>query len=261
MRFCLRNSLKLQEVIEACKDVLVSVAQEEMQRAQCNVSVSRLSVMTGVHRPDVTKILSQAEHPPHFENAVARLIGQWQGDSRFCGARGKPRVLSFDSKKSEFAELVASISSAISPYTILFELERIGAVERTAQGLKLVVREYVPHQDLGQTFVYLSRDCEDLLLAVEGNIRSGRPDCNLHLQTQYDQVGVSYVEQIRRWFLDEGNSFHARARSFLSQFDKDINPKVNRYEPTTRVAVCTFSRIEEEGAPVGKNEGNQRGER
>jgi len=243
MRFCLRNSLKLQEVIDACKATLVEAAQEEMQRVKRDATVSRLSIMTGVHRPDVTRILASEDLVPSSENAVARLIGQWQGDLRFS-SRGKPKVLNFDGKKGQFAELVASVSSALNPYTVLFELERIGAVEHVAHGLKLVVREYVKRGDPQQTFRYLSRDCDDLLRAGEENALSAEPNRNLHLQTEYDNVGISYIERIRKWFIDEGNAFHAKARMFLSQFDKDLNQDVNRYEPTTRVVVCTFSRVD-----------------
>lgn len=245
MRFCLRHSLKLQEVIEASKAALVDVAQEEMLRTKQDTSDSRLSIMTGVHRPDVKRLVTDPEHIAPTENSVARLIGQWQGDQRFCSARGVPKILKLDGKRSEFADLVESVSSALNPYTVLFELERIGAVERTPQGLKLIARAYIKSDDLEQAFRFLSRDCDDMISAVEENVMGRAVDKNLHLQTEYDQVGVSYLPQIRRWFLAEGSAFHARARAFLAKFDKDLNPKVNRYEPTARVAVCSFSRVAE----------------
>ena len=245
MRFCLRHSLKLQEIVEASKAALIDVAQEEMRRTKREASESRLSIMTGVHRPDVKRLVADPEHNAPTENSISRLIGFWQGDPRFCSTRGEPKVLSVDGKRSEFAELVEAVSSALNPYTVLFELERIGAVKRTRNGLKLVARAYIKSDDLDQAFRFLSRDCEDMIVAVEENVMSRPVERNLHMQTEYDQVGISYVDQIRRWFLVEGSAFHARARAFLSKFDKDLNPKVNRFEPTVRVSVCSFSRVDE----------------
>jgi hypothetical protein len=244
MRFCLRHSLKIQDVVDTCKAALLDVAQEEIQKADQEISVSRLSVMTGIHRPDVTRLLEHQEELNPSSNLITKLIGQWQGDSRFKTASGKPRTLTFDGKQSEFADLVASVSTSLSPYTILFELERSKIVERTTQGLKLIAHEYVRRDNLKETFQYLGRDCNDLISAVEENVMSPVPNMNLHLQTEYDNVTLSSVAEIRSWFIDQGNIFHDKARKFLSKFDKDLNPKINKYEPTTRVAVCTFSKID-----------------
>lgn len=246
MRFCLRHSLKLQEVIDAAKAAMLDVAQEEMARGDQEISVSRLSIMTGVHRPDVTRLLENPEQNPSSDNSVARLIVQWQGDPKFCLPSGAPKILSLDGMKSEFAALVESVSSGLNPYTVLFELERISAVERTPTGLKLVMRDYVKNDDLRVAFNYLSRDCNDLIVAVEQNVLADSAKRNLHLQTEYDQVGITYLPQIRHWLRNEGDAFHKRARAFLSKFDKDLNPKINRFEPTARVSVCAFSRVDEE---------------
>jgi hypothetical protein len=245
MRFCLRHSLKIQDVVDTCKSALLDVAQEEISKTKQEASVSRLSVMTGIHRPDIARLLEHQEESSPSLNLITKLIGQWQGDKRFTTASGKPKTLTFDSKQSEFANLVASVSTSLSPYTILFELERSKIVERTKQGLRLIAHEHIRRDNLKETFQYLGRDCNDLISAVEENVMSPVPNMNLHLQTEYDNVILSSVDEIRSWFIEQGNAFHERARKFLSKFDKDINPKINKYEPTTRVAVCTFSKVDD----------------
>ena len=246
VRFCLRRSLKLQEIIEATKGAMLEVAQEEQRKSNSEASVSRLSIMTGIHRGDVIRLSNGAAEKQPLPNIITRVIGQWRSDRRFHTADGRPRVLEFDSKTSEFASLVKSVSHDLNPYTVLFELERIEAVERTNRGLKLVAKNLILKEDAQAAFKHLSLDADDLISSVEENVFQVQPIKNLHLKTEYDKVGKKNLEKIRKWFLVEGSAFHDRARNFLSQFDQDINPSAKKDSSYARIAISTFSRVEEE---------------
>src|SRR5690606_37677168 len=99
-----------------------------------------------------------------------RIIGQWQQSARFRSKSGKPRVLSMGGARDEFRALVESVTTEVTPGTILFELERIGAVERVRDGLKLTSRVYLARGDLNTGFRMLQSDIDDLIHAVEGNL-------------------------------------------------------------------------------------------
>lgn len=244
MRFCLRHSLKLQDILECCKVACLEAAEEEIKQSGEAVSVSRLSIMTGVHRPDVMRLYKSAETPEPKKNIITRIMGQWQSDKKFTTARGTPRTLEIEGKSSEFAKLVHAVSADLNPYTVLFELERQAVVERTSRGLVLKKQAHIPTGDLTEGFQFLSRDANDLIFAVEENLFGQADPPNLHMNTEYDNVSTRHLPEIRRWFLREGSAFHAKARRFLSQFDKDINKRLADNEPSARVAVCAFSRIE-----------------
>lgn len=250
MRFCLRRSIKLQDILEMCKVVLVELAQAEAQQGSEAISASRISVMSGVHRRDVARLVKHKEVKNESSDVPSRVLGQWQSDKRFLTKGGAPRVLHVEGKQSEFSHLVSSVSQDVNPYTVLFELERIGAVERTSSGLKLCSKVFLPSGNEKAILRLLTADVEDLVAAVEENIEqsdAGKKESelpNLHLKTQYDNVPHDAMPKIREWFIKEGSAFHKRAREFLAQFDKDINRYQAAKKGRSRVCLGTFSRIE-----------------
>jgi hypothetical protein len=203
--------------------------------------------MTGVHRTDVAQIRSEASYQPREKHTASDVINQWRYDERFCLRRGKPRPLSFDGKSSEFAELVRSVSHSISPYTVAFELERLGMIQRSRDGrLKLVTRVFVPKGDPKAVLSMLSEDAEDLYQAVEENaFQTTDTQPNHHLKTEYRNIPAEALPEIRSWCLREGSALHERARNFLSQFDRDLNPSASG-TGTYRVAIGSFSLVSED---------------
>jgi hypothetical protein len=247
VRLCLKHGIKLGEVVDALKRVYVSQAEELLEKQGDAVSHSRITLMTGVHRTDVATIRTEGDFKPRQKHTASDVISQWRYDPRFCASPGMPRALTFDSKESEFAELVRSVSHSVSPYTVAFELERLGMLARARDGrLKLLTRVYVPKGDPGAVLEMLGEDADDLFLAVEQNaFRSDEEQpLNHHLKTEYRNVPAEALEEIRRWSMREGSAFHERARNFLSKFDRDLNPQLGG-TGTYRVAIGSFAVIEE----------------
>lgn len=246
MSFCLRRSLRLQEIVEVCKSSLVISAQRELEKSGERSTVNRISIMTGIHRSDVQRLMSNRTEdlvrPPI--NIINRLIARWQVDKRFITARGAPRVLTFDGKEGEFAELLYAISADPNPYTVLLELQRINAVEVSPRGIRLVVQEYIVNADVDQSFQHLSQDSDDLINAVEQNVFQNQTEANLHLRTEYDNISEKAIPVIKNWLLREGCKFHDRLRDYLSSFDRDINKKIRDNSPAFRVSVGSYSRTE-----------------
>jgi hypothetical protein len=243
VRLCLRRSLQLNDVIDVLKEVFVGVAKEELGTRGQSVSLSRLSVMTGVHRKDVTR-LERADTPARSSNnIIARIMVQWQHDSRFATAAKKPRVLGVEGRESEFAALVRSVNGEdVSPYAVLHEMERLGAIERRGKNVKLAWRDFVTGEDLRSGLEMLAADTVDLGAAVEENLFcAGTLDKNLHLKTEFDNIVPEAAAEIRGWIVREGSAFHRRVRDYLARFDRDLNPLLPQSDLRCRVALGTFS--------------------
>ena len=238
MRFCLRNSLRVQEVVEAAKHALIDAAVEEAEQCGRKVNVSSIAVMTGLHRRDVMRIYRDGAEKKE-PNLVTRVIGQWQGDPSFATTRGKPRVLSND----EFRRLVFGISQDLHPGTVIRELERLGYVEKTARGLRLAVKTHLIVEDLEEAFSMVDDDCSDLIAAVEENVADAEQVKNLHARTSYDKIPASAVPKVREWLIDEGSKFHQRVRAYLASLDRDAQQTTDD-EPVQRVSVTAFSHIQ-----------------
>lgn len=244
-RFCARHSLHIQDLIEAAKVAFLDVAQDELTKSADKISVCKLSAFTGLHRRDVDRIYKHDEVRETGQGLVNRVIGQWQQSARFRSKSGKPRVLRIDDAKDEFRQLVESVTTEVTAGTVLFELERLGVVERVRDGLKLTSRVYVPRGDVKTGFTMLQNDMEDLIRAVEGNLFNASGQYNLHLKTHYDRIPTRFAPEIREWITEQGSALHQRARNYLSQFDVDVNPELPTNEPVTRVALGTFGFIPE----------------
>lgn len=247
--FAVRRSFRIQDLTEALKEVFLDVAEDELQRDGAQVNVSRLSALTGLHRRDVMRLWRDEHEPKRGTDLVTRIVGQWQADKRFLTANGRPKTLQLEGRRGAFADLVSSVSSDLNPYTVLFELERAGTVERTERGIRLVRRSYQPRGDLEEGMGLLQEDGTSLMHAVTQNLLDSPALENLHIKTVYDNIPQDDEEEIRRWFLRNGVAIHENARSFLGAKDRDINPKAaDSGNGRLKATLVTFSfteRVEE----------------
>jgi hypothetical protein len=238
--FALRRGMKLQDIVEALRSVLIESASEELKTSGEKASTSRISVMTGLQRKVVTQIMAAPKGDVRPNTVLSKVIGQWRGDSRFS-RKGQPLPLTCEGTQSEFFELVQVITRDISPYAILFELERLGAVRREDGKLVLQSTAYDARKDLEDGWRIWSTDAETLMNAVDENISKGKQVPNLHISTRYDNVVLEELPAIRRWILDQGAEFHARVRDYVSRFDKDLNPSLYDKAGGGNVSIGSFS--------------------
>lgn len=241
-RFCLRNSLAIQEIVEALKSALIDEAMQEVSRVSKKVSVSRLSVITGLHRRDVMRLTRETQRTDSPTSLASRVIGQWTEDKRFQTSDGNPKVLSYEGDQCEFKDLVRCVSQDLNHCTVLFELERTGAVEKTRNGVKLIRRSFVIGSDVAKGLEVLAQDSDDLLSAVMENLMDAPAVPQLHARTEYDNVSVEALPHVREWLLKEGSAFHKRMREYLSKHDLDVDRSI-KGGGGARVSVGTFGRV------------------
>ncbi len=246
VRLALRAGIKLPSLLELLKQTYVDMSERELQTADTPITISRISLMTGVHRKDVTRILHSGAHEPDDSSLIARVLGLWNEDRRFQISNGQPRVLSYKGRGNEFASLVSVVSKELNPGSILAELRRVGAVQQTHQGLKLLKTGYVVKQDMTTALKFMSKDVNDLIETVQENVLGDSEARNLHLKTEYDNIPDAYIDAIRVWLRKEGTAFHQRVQKYLSGFDRDVNPKTTKHEGKNRAALISFARIEGE---------------
>lgn len=262
VRFMLRGAHSIQDFIEVLKVVYVQVAQEELEKQGQNVNPSRLVMATGIHRIEVNRLLAEGAPAPKPEaNMLFRIIGLWSGNKRYQDKKGRPKILTYKGKNSQFAKLLRTISLSLTPGTVQFELERIGAVEVTEKGLKLIKDFERMNTESPERYEIIARDVEYLLAAIEENLSRLKEDRgpnevgNLHLRTEYDNVFIQNLPEIRQWIMKEGKELHKRTREYLSQFDKDISEGDD--EAGGRVVLHGFSLTSPNGKELQELEDQQ----
>lgn len=248
VRFCIRHSVRAQDLIEIVKVNYIRCASSEIEGLGESVTVSRLSAMSGLNRREVMRLQEAPEIPDETKSILHRVLGQWAGDKRFLDKKRKPKALEYQEVNSDFRKLVRLISQDLNPMTVLFELERIGAVEKDDTYVRLAQRAYIPKGDAKGIFKMLARDVADLMESAGSNAIDNVEPPHLHAKTHYDKIVADAVPEIRQWFLKEGAELHQRARAYLGQYDTDLNPTLPRDSKTVRVAIGTFSLVQEKPA-------------
>jgi len=243
VRFALRRGIKVRGIVDELKALLVDEAHRELACANEDHTVSKVSVMTGLQRRDVQRVAALDAAPSKHLDLMTRIVGLWTTGERF--SRGsKPHALSYEGPASDFAELVRCVSTDLNPSTILFEMERLGLVERLGAEIKLLWNAYQMSGDVDDAYTLLERDIRTLVDGVDSNIKASFPVPNLHISTHFDNVSVAELRAIREWLLAKGAAFHAEAREFIGSFDKDINPSRYAEPGGAKVSLTSFSLCE-----------------
>jgi len=239
VRFCIKRSYTYPEFCKLAKQLFFEMGEEYIRSENQSASVSRISALTGLDRRDIARFNKEGNFFVRKENLLSRVMGQWEYDGRFSRSAGNPRALTCESVDSEFFALVQSVSKDLNPYTVLSELERVGAIERDGNKVKLTSRVYIPRNDMEDGLRILGLDSQDLFSAVEGNLIGSEKTKHLHVRTQYDNLSPEALPKIKQWLLDKGAEMHKEARKFLSKYDKDVNPKIK--EGGARAVIGSFS--------------------
>ena len=123
----LRNGVTYGDFSDLSKWVFMDVASKEFGVPGRKQTVSRVSVITGLTRKEVSR-LQKIETPDdsaiaHQYNRAARVISGWLRDKRFQDKSGDPAPLDFDKGKHSFTDLVREhvITSYSIHYTKLYE--------------------------------------------------------------------------------------------------------------------------------------------
>jgi hypothetical protein len=173
-RLALAHGLRLPALVELLKLALVQAAVG----AQAGLSMSQLSVRTGVHRKDLRRLLAHPVPRP-TRSPASEVFARWLSDPRYLTARGKPRVLPRAATRPDepsFDELVASVTTDVHSRGVLDELLRLAIVSVDARGRIAVTADaFVPGADRRQMLGLLADNVRDHLDAAVANLGAGPP--------------------------------------------------------------------------------------
>ena len=137
------------------------------------INVSRLSVVTGMTRKEVSALLNQPKNARHAairrsgEQRALRVLRGWLTDPRFQNRNGRPDDLSYRGHKKSFGALVKLYGGDVTPKSVLRELERIDIVEATETGaLRVRTQRRRSNIDAHYQLAELARLFEDFALSI-----------------------------------------------------------------------------------------------
>ncbi|MFT5444474.1 MAG: hypothetical protein ACI8W3_003530 [Myxococcota bacterium] len=161
------------------KSIYIDVAETDFQLGEKKVTLSRLSVLTGIHRREAKRIRevdAMDSEPPSSVTLGAQIIARWISQPPWLDQAGQPKALpreSKDSAVSTFQSLVRSVSVDIHPRSILDEWVRLG-VATLGEDDHVALRSagFVPAKGYDEKAYYVGRNVRDHMSAAFTNLDS-----------------------------------------------------------------------------------------
>ncbi len=229
-KLLLRNHVAFAAFEEMVKRVYVEVAIADFGIPGKKSTVSRASVLTGLTRKDVQRILStesgvEKVTSDESYNRAARVLTGWLRDSDFQDTGGQPARLTASEGTASFAALVRRYSGDMPVRAVLDEMLRVQAVRRCDdQRLELIARAYVPVADESEKLAILGNDVADLIGTIDHNIRLGASDPRFQRKVMYRNFPASQLPAFR-----ELSAMQAQA--LLEKFDLWLSDRADVDSP------------------------------
>ncbi|MFM1988598.1 MAG: hypothetical protein RJA99_1555 [Pseudomonadota bacterium] len=179
VRFAMDQGVRIGQFEELVKRAMVLAALRTAGTASGGeqVSVSRLSVMTGIHRKEVKRLLeSVGEDRVRFRpSPISQLFLRWANDPSWQDPAGRPLVLPRRIDRGDvrsFEKLARSVTTDVHPTTLLDELLRLGLVahDPTHDTVSLSAFERLPADELHRLLEFAAVSIADHVAAVRENI-------------------------------------------------------------------------------------------
>jgi len=215
VRWLLEAGIGVGDFLALVKIAYVRAAREQGGAAEEHKrpNVSRISVVTGLTRLEVTNILAVGATDPvarGWRQRAERVLSGWWNDGSFQDELGRPAPLTVRGGKRSFASLVERYSGeSWRVATILEELLRVKAVRRLADGrVEALSRSYATVRwdpdgvtEFGEQ---LSEHCATLVhnLKFPARARYVRRVLNARLDPRYVPMLVRDLEQQAETFAD-----------------------------------------------------------
>lgn len=179
VRILLRHGISYGEYSETAKTVFVEVASKDFRLSSKKQTISRVSILTGLTRKEVSRITDDLADRRGASNAnlnrVGRVLAGWHQDPDFTGPYGLPLELDIEASPFSFIELVKRYSGDIPPKAMLDELKRVGAVTVVAgTRVRVLTRSYIPTQEDPASVQFMGVALRDLAETLDYNLDADR---------------------------------------------------------------------------------------
>ena len=250
VRLLIRFGISYPALSNLLKTLYVEVADTDFPVDGRPQTISRITVLTGVHRKDVKRILDQVDTDPAIlltPTLGAQIIGKWAGDPRFSDTDGRPRPLPRTGHQNgeTFETLVASVSKDVRPRAVLDEWLRLGIATLDDDGrVALNTAAFVPSRGLEEKAHYFGRNLRDHIAAAAHNVAGdGAP--LFERAVFYDGLTAASVDALRGMAEEGGMDLLLRInREALRLAERDAGDPEN----TERMTVGIFFFREDETA-------------
>ncbi len=228
VRLLLAHQITYPFLASLLKRVYVEVAEHEFTIADKPQTISRLSLLTGIHRKDVKRLREEpleSDAPPPVVSLGAQLVARWMALEAFLDENDHPRPLSRLPRASDqpgFDELVASVSKDIRARAVLDEWLRLGIAHIDENDcVRLNTEAFVPESGFDEKAHYFGRNLHDHVATAAHNLLGVGPSL-LERSVYYDELTPASVDELAQFAEEKGmEALQALNRRALALQNRD----------------------------------------
>ena len=239
VKLMLAKNITISFITELLKQLMVEVADRDFRIERRNQTDSRISLLTGVHRKDVKRLmalpLDEGEVMPASVSLGAQLVTTWTTTAPFTTRAGQPRKLprlASSGGEVSFEALVASVSKDIRSRVVLDEWLRLGVAHLEDDEVVLNTASFIPESGAVEKAFYFGHNLHDHGAAATHNVLGGKPPF-FERSVHYDALTIGSIETIAQ-LVDEigGQAIKAINRRAIELERRDAKSPQPKYRFT-----------------------------
>lgn len=235
--------ITVHEFNKTVRERAVRVATSRVVRELGRESKSRVAIITGLPRSEVSKILNSRESPTKVQSShhpARRVLAAWYDNPHFANPDGDPAILPIFGKRRSFERLVDKYGAGIPVRAMLDELTQMNAVERLPdQKIKVKARVPILTGLTSRSIAAVGERGRDLLETLTRNLRPNTHPL-FEATALIEDSDVEMVSVVRREITEQGTNFINGATSLLHRSQKRRLTKPTKPSKHLRLGVTVF---------------------
>jgi hypothetical protein len=254
VRVVLRNGVTWNQFEELGKEVFVQIAREDYGLQGRPTNNARVALITGLSRREVMRVkavlLGQNDPTTPAPGRISQILTAWHVDPLFLAADGTPALLPASGDGPSIATLLRRHAGDSPHGAVLKELQDLGLVVRTAQGFRVLARDYIRSAADPDLLRQAGAALHDHATTVAHNVDAKRKGpARFERMATHRSFPRRHLREFDAYVETEGRLFLERIDAWLTAraaAGRDTPAATDKSEPTARVGVGLYRIHEEE---------------
>lgn len=221
VKFLIGRGITFPMFAEILKHIYVEVAAKDFKLSpEKEVTDSRITLLTKVHRKDVRRIRTEQQGFEVPEKGLevsskkaslgAQIVAKWLADNHYVDEQGEPKKLFIHASKANgkpsFEKLVESINNDIRPRVALDEMLSQKMIVEGDDGIVTLNKSaFIPEEDFEDLMMHFDRNLHDHMAAAVHNIGTDKSAKKfIERSVYYKELTQSSIEQLEEIIENKG---------------------------------------------------------
>nr|WP_244490352.1 DUF6502 family protein [Rhizobium sp. Root708] len=222
VRLCLASGLNYVAFSALMRRLFIDVAEKDFALPEKQQTDSRISLLTGIHRKDVSRLRGSSlsvDSLPAPASRTSRIVARWLADPRCCDETGAFKALPRSSTDGGFSfeTLVGEVTKDLHARAVLDEwLDRGLAALDENDHVHLRVDSLVSSADMQTRQHYFTRNLHDHAVAAVENILAEAPP-SFERAVHYNNISDALAKRLEAASREEAMAMLLRLNRLANQ--------------------------------------------